>query len=156
MSSSESGLSDTNDPVAIGPGASKPEIFTCDTESDPEMMSDNNNDFQSLALPDLGDDLPTTDGIPDEDPVVIPIPVHDHLIIDHPDGEHVVEPILTPIPLVALPLEDLPSHDLIDIDVDLFVDGPFDDCHGDEKLDDDDVRKLDYDAMPLILTMIRP
>ncbi|MFS7967893.1 hypothetical protein Hanom_Chr09g00791151 [Helianthus anomalus] len=46
-------------------------------------------------------------------------------------------PILTPAPLVAFPLGDLPFEELIGIDVDWLVDGPFEDSHGDEKLDED-------------------
>ncbi|MFS7890328.1 hypothetical protein Hanom_Chr05g00449251 [Helianthus anomalus] len=102
--------------VSDDEGMSEPEILTTDSESDPETMSD--DDLQPFTLPDLGDDLPTTDGILDENHFVIPTPVHDHLIIDHSDGEHVVAPNLTHVPLVAIPLEDLPFDDLIDIDVD--------------------------------------
>ncbi|KAM0035710.1 hypothetical protein Hdeb2414_s0015g00449681 [Helianthus debilis subsp. tardiflorus] len=137
MSSSESGLPDADDPMAIGSRASEPKILTFDKESDPEMMSDDDDDVQPFVLPDLGDDLPTTDGILDEDPFVTPTLVHDHLVIDHSDGEHIVAQILTPVPLVVIPLEDLPFDDLIDIDVDWFVNGPSDDAHGDEKLDED-------------------
>ncbi|MFS7967834.1 hypothetical protein Hanom_Chr09g00790391 [Helianthus anomalus] len=108
MPASESGLSDTDDPLAIGPEARKLEIFTFDTESDPEMTFDDDDDFQPFVLPDLRDDLLTTNGIPDEDPFVIPIHVHDHLIIDLPDGEHVMAPTLAPVPLVAIPLENSP------------------------------------------------
>ncbi|MFS7946736.1 hypothetical protein Hanom_Chr06g00539791 [Helianthus anomalus] len=118
MSSSESGLPDVDDPMAIGSG-----------ESDPEMMPDDNDDFQLFALPTMGDDTLTTDGIPDEDPFVISIPVHDHVIIDHPDDEHDVTPILASVPLVVVPLEGLPFDDLIDVDVDLLIDGPFDDTY---------------------------
>ncbi|MFS7986872.1 hypothetical protein Hanom_Chr11g01015361 [Helianthus anomalus] len=74
MSSSQSGLSDTDDPMVIGSGTSEPEIFTSDTDSDPEMMSDDDDDFQPFALPDFGDDVPHADGLPDEDPFIIPIP----------------------------------------------------------------------------------
>ncbi|MFS7963064.1 hypothetical protein Hanom_Chr08g00733741 [Helianthus anomalus] len=88
MSSSENGLPDAGDPMAIGSGA-------------------------TLCAADLGYDLPTTDGIPSEDPFVIPTPVCDHLILDHPDGEHVMAPILAPAPLVAIPLGDLPFGDLL-------------------------------------------
>ncbi|MFS7967894.1 hypothetical protein Hanom_Chr09g00791161 [Helianthus anomalus] len=52
MSSSENGLLDAGDPMAIGSGASEPEIFTFDEESDPEMMSDDDDDFQPFASPD--------------------------------------------------------------------------------------------------------
>ncbi|MFS7980813.1 hypothetical protein Hanom_Chr10g00943621 [Helianthus anomalus] len=82
------------------------------------MMSDDDDDFQPFTLPNFGDDLPIADGIPDEDPFVIPIPVHDHLIIGHPDGEHVVAPILSPVSLMVIPLEDWPFDDLFDDDFD--------------------------------------
>ncbi|KAF5768545.1 hypothetical protein HanRHA438_Chr14g0648211 [Helianthus annuus] len=38
---------------------------------------------------------------------------------------------------MVIPLEDIPFDDLVDIDVELFVDGPCDDAHGDEELDED-------------------
>ncbi|XP_022031181.1 proline-rich protein 36-like [Helianthus annuus] len=151
MSSSESRLSDTDDPMAVVSKdeiVPEPEIFTSDTESDPEMMSDDDDDFQPFALPDFGDDLPIADGIPDEDSFVIPIPVHDHLIIGHPDGEHVVTLILAPVPLTVIPPEDWPFDDLFDDDFDLFVDGPLDDAHGDGELDEDVV------AIPLLGTPV--
>ncbi|KAJ0616549.1 hypothetical protein HanRHA438_Chr02g0090231 [Helianthus annuus] len=113
------------------------EIFTSDTESDPDMLSEDEDDFQPFALPDFGDDLPHADGFPDEDPFVIPIPVHDHLIIGHPDGEHIVSPILDPVPLVVIPPEDWPFDDLFDDDVDLFVAGPPVDAQGDGEIDED-------------------
>ncbi|XP_021991754.1 pistil-specific extensin-like protein [Helianthus annuus] len=104
MSSSESRLSDVGDPLPIVSDdeiAPEPEILTSDTKSDPDMLSDDKDDFQPFALPDFGDDLPLADGFPDEDPFVVPIPVHDHLIIGHPNGEHIVAPILDPVPLVG-------------------------------------------------------
>ncbi|XP_022003634.1 uncharacterized protein LOC110901091 [Helianthus annuus] len=132
MSSSESGLSDTVDPMAIISDdeiVPEPEIFTSDTESDPEMMSDDDDDedddFQPFALPDFGDDVLHVDGLPDEDPFLVPILDQDHLILGHPDGELVVVPILAPLPLAAFPLEDLPFDDLSDDDVDLFIDDSF-------------------------------
>ncbi|XP_022030714.1 BCL-6 corepressor-like protein 1 [Helianthus annuus] len=140
MSSSESGLSDTDDPMAMVSDdeiAPKPEIFTSDTDSEPDMIPDDEDDFQPFALPDFGDDLPLADGIPDEDPFVIPIPVHDHLIIDHSDSEHVVALILAPVPLMVILPEDWPFDDLFDNDFALFVDGPPDDAHGDGELNED-------------------
>ncbi|XP_022019681.1 actin cytoskeleton-regulatory complex protein PAN1-like [Helianthus annuus] len=134
MSSSESGLSDTIDPMAIVSNdeiVPEPEIFTSDTESNPEMMSDDDDDFQPFALPDFGDDVPHADGLPDEDPFLIPIPDQDHLILGHLDGEHVVVPILAPLPRAAFPLKDLPFDDVSDDDVDLFIDGPPNDAQGD-------------------------
>ncbi|KAM0044842.1 hypothetical protein Hdeb2414_s0010g00357981 [Helianthus debilis subsp. tardiflorus] len=104
MSSSESGLSDVDDSMAVVSDdeiSPEPEILTSDTESDPDMLSDDEDDFQPFALPDFGDDLPLADGIPDEEPFLIPVLVHDHLIIGHPDGEHTVAPILASVPLVG-------------------------------------------------------
>ncbi|MFS7906049.1 hypothetical protein Hanom_Chr01g00054791 [Helianthus anomalus] len=65
------------------------------------MLSSDENDFQPFALLDFGDDVPLADGFPVEDLFDIPAPVHDHLIIGHPDGEHIVEPILDAVPLVG-------------------------------------------------------
>ncbi|MFS8003589.1 hypothetical protein Hanom_Chr13g01215711 [Helianthus anomalus] len=48
-------------------------------------------------------------------------------------------PILALVPLVTVPLKDSPFGDLIDVDVDLLVEGPFDDAHGDKELDEDTV-----------------
>ena len=48
MSSSESGLSDVDEPMAIVSDdeiAPEPEILTSDTESDPDMLSDDEDDF---------------------------------------------------------------------------------------------------------------
>ncbi|MFS7929658.1 hypothetical protein Hanom_Chr04g00335151 [Helianthus anomalus] len=84
----------------------------------------------------MEDDLPLADGIPDEDPFVTPVLVHDHLIIGHPDGEHVA-PILDAVPLVVLPLEAWPFDDSFDDDVDLFVEGPPVDAQGDGEIDKD-------------------
>ncbi|MFS7941048.1 hypothetical protein Hanom_Chr05g00471591 [Helianthus anomalus] len=124
ISSSDSRLSDDHDPMAVVSDdevGAEPKIFTSDSESDPEMMSEDDNDFSRLH----------------EDPFVVPILVHDHLIIGHPDGEHVVAPILAPVPLMAIPPEDWPFDDLFDDDFDLFVDDPPDDAHGDGELDED-------------------
>ncbi|MFS7894362.1 hypothetical protein Hanom_Chr00s001599g01684371 [Helianthus anomalus] len=134
MSSLECGVSDTHDPMAVvseDEVIPEPEIFTSDTESDPHMLSEDEEEFQPFMLPNLGDDLPLADGFPGEDPFVIPTPVHDHLIIGHPNGEHMVAPILDPVPLVVIPPKDWPSNDLFDDDVDLFVNGPPLDALGD-------------------------
>ncbi|MFS7962504.1 hypothetical protein Hanom_Chr08g00727381 [Helianthus anomalus] len=104
MSSLESGLSDTQDSMAVVSDDEiipEPKIFTSDTESDPDMLFEDEDDFQPFALPYVGDDLPIADSFPDEDPFDIPTPVHDHLIIGHPDGEHIVTPILDVVPLVG-------------------------------------------------------
>ncbi|MFS7893722.1 hypothetical protein Hanom_Chr00s001055g01673291 [Helianthus anomalus] len=115
MSSSESGLSDAYDPMVVVSDDEvmpEPEIFTSDTESDPEMLSEDEDDFQPFALPDFGDDILIADDIPVENPVEIPAPIHDHLIIGHPDGEHIVAPILDVVPLVVIPPADWPFDDV--------------------------------------------
>ncbi|KAJ0752565.1 hypothetical protein HanPI659440_Chr09g0325851 [Helianthus annuus] len=124
MSSSESsGLSEEHDPMAIVSDdeiAPVPEIFTSDSKSDPEMMPDDEDldEFQPFALPDFGDD-----DIPLEDDVLaLPLPIHDQLIIAHPDGEHVVEPILIhAIPLCCHLAEDWPFIVDLDNDVEVLV-----------------------------------
>ncbi|MFS7935971.1 hypothetical protein Hanom_Chr05g00409851 [Helianthus anomalus] len=65
------------------------------------MMSDDDDDFQPFALPDFGDDAPLADGIPVEDLFDFPTPIRDHLIISHPNGEHIAAPILDPVPLMV-------------------------------------------------------
>ncbi|XP_021974653.1 uncharacterized protein LOC110869730 [Helianthus annuus] len=100
-SSSESGVSDTIDPMAIVSDdeiATNPEVFTSDT------TSDDDDDFQPFALPDFGDDIPIADGFPDGDLLLVPIPA--------------------PFPLAAFPLEDLPLDAMSNDDIDLFIDGP--------------------------------
>ncbi|KAJ0785969.1 hypothetical protein HanOQP8_Chr02g0049481 [Helianthus annuus] len=99
------------------------------------MLSEDEDNFQLFVLPDFGDDLPIADGIPIEDPFDIPTPVHDHFIIGHLDGEHIVAPILDAIPLVVIPPKDWPFDNLFDDDVDLFVDGPLADTQGDGEID---------------------
>ncbi|MFS7893598.1 hypothetical protein Hanom_Chr00s001007g01671291 [Helianthus anomalus] len=92
MSSSESsGLSDEHNPMAIvsiDEVAHTPEIFTSDSKSDPEMMSDDDlDDFQPFALPDFGDDVPIVD---DDWPFVVDLDddVHVPVIeVDHPDDD---------------------------------------------------------------------
>ncbi|KAF5801919.1 hypothetical protein HanXRQr2_Chr06g0253711 [Helianthus annuus] len=128
MSSSESGLSDTVDPMAIvsdDESVPDPEIFTSDIENDDD------DDFQLFVLPDFGDDIPHADGLPDEDTFFIPIPDQDHIILGHPDDEHAMVPILAPLPLAAFPLEDLPFDAMSDDDIDLFIEGPPEDAQGD-------------------------
>ncbi|KAJ0922579.1 hypothetical protein HanPSC8_Chr05g0205531 [Helianthus annuus] len=120
MSSSESsGLSDEHDPMVIVSDdevAPIPEIFTSDSDSDPDpdLMSDDKDldDFQPFALLDFGDDVPLEDDV-----LALPLPIHDQLIIGHPDGEHIVEPVpIHAISLAAILAEDWPF--IIDLDVD--------------------------------------
>ncbi|KAJ0447748.1 hypothetical protein HanRHA438_Chr17g0815811 [Helianthus annuus] len=140
MSSSESGLFEENDPMGIVSNddevAPTPEVFTSDTESDLDMISDNEDDFQPFALPDFGNAVPDADDILINDVFALPIPIHDHLIIGHPDGEHLVAPILDVVPLVAIPPEDWPFGDLFDDDVDLFMGDHLAGEQGDGEVDD--------------------
>ncbi|KAF5759358.1 hypothetical protein HanXRQr2_Chr16g0740291 [Helianthus annuus] len=117
--------------------APAPEVFTSDTESDPEMISYDDDDFKPFALPDFGDDVPFADGIPADDIFALPILIHDHLIIGHPDGEHLVAPIpIDVVPLAAVPPEDWPFDDLLDDDFDIFA-GDHPACEqGDGEVDD--------------------
>ncbi|MFS8032814.1 hypothetical protein Hanom_Chr17g01562081 [Helianthus anomalus] len=94
MSSSESsGLSDKHDPMAIV------------------------SDDEPFALPDFGDDAPFIDDV-----LALPLPLHDQLIIGHPDDEHLVEPIpIHVIPLAAIPAEDWSIIVDLDDDVDVPV-----------------------------------
>ncbi|MFS7988502.1 hypothetical protein Hanom_Chr11g01035591 [Helianthus anomalus] len=73
MSSSESGVSDTIDPVDIVSDdkiAPDPEVYTSNTDSSDD------DDFQLFALPDFGDEIPLADGLPDGDLLLVPIPAH--------------------------------------------------------------------------------
>ncbi|MFS7953566.1 hypothetical protein Hanom_Chr07g00620211 [Helianthus anomalus] len=57
MSSLESGLSEVHNPVVVTSDdeiAQDAEVFTSDTKSNPEMISDGEDDFQPFALPDFG------------------------------------------------------------------------------------------------------
>ncbi|KAL9994387.1 hypothetical protein Hdeb2414_s0917g00960851 [Helianthus debilis subsp. tardiflorus] len=153
MSSSKSGLSDDHDPMAVVSDdevAPEPEVFTSDSESDPEMMSGDEDDFQPFALPDFGDDAPVVDGIPIDDAFAFPAPIQDHLIIGHPDGEHIVAPILDVVPLVVIPPEDWPFDDLFDVYVDLFLGEPLVDAQGDGEIDDVVVPEIPPPAIPVI------
>ncbi|KAJ0715320.1 hypothetical protein HanPI659440_Chr13g0499741 [Helianthus annuus] len=115
-----SDMTEEYDPMALVSDdevASAPEIFTSDSETDPELMSDDDDldDFQPFALHDFGDDIPSVDDV-----LAFPLPIHDQLIIGHPDGEHLVEPIpIHAIPLTAIPAEDWPF--VVDLDDDIDV-----------------------------------
>ncbi|MFS7987438.1 hypothetical protein Hanom_Chr11g01022691 [Helianthus anomalus] len=85
----------------------------------------------------------------DEDPFDIPTHVHDHLIIGHPDGEHIVAPIPDAVPLVVIPPEDWTFDDLFGDDVGLFVDGPPADAQDNGEIDDD-VVVVPPHAIPVI------
>ncbi|MFS7963051.1 hypothetical protein Hanom_Chr08g00733611 [Helianthus anomalus] len=116
-----------------------------DSESDLEVASDDDDldDFQPFALPDFGDDVPFIDDV-----LALPLPFHDQLIIGHPDGEHLVEPIpIHAIPFAAIPDEDWPFVDDLDDDVDVPVIEV-------ERLDDDLRNGEVYD--PAILELAYP
>ncbi|KAJ0442507.1 hypothetical protein HanIR_Chr16g0810121 [Helianthus annuus] len=121
MSSSESGVSDTVDPMEIvldDEIATHPEVFTSDT------TSDDDDDFQPFALPDFSDDIPLADGLPGEDLLLVQI--------------------LAPFPLATFPLEDLPLDAMSDDYIDLFIEGP------PEGPQDDGVPVADVIAVPFV------
>ncbi|KAM0041228.1 hypothetical protein Hdeb2414_s0011g00363861 [Helianthus debilis subsp. tardiflorus] len=153
MSSSESGLSEDHDPMAVISDdeiASDPEVLTSDTESDSEMLSDDEGNFQPFALPDFGDDASFADGVPIDDVLALPFPIADQLIISHPDGEHLVAPILDAVSPVAIPVEDWPFDDLPDDNFDINVgDHPVDD-QGDGEVDDVVVLDVPSPVVPVI------
>ncbi|MFS7986931.1 hypothetical protein Hanom_Chr11g01016041 [Helianthus anomalus] len=80
------------------------------------MSDDDDLDvFQPFALPDFGDDIPFVDDV-----LAFPIPIHDQLIIGHPDGEHLVEPIpIHAVPPAATLADDWPV--VVDLDDDIYV-----------------------------------
>ncbi|MFS7936973.1 hypothetical protein Hanom_Chr05g00422041 [Helianthus anomalus] len=121
MSSSESsGLLEKHDPMSIvfdDEIAPAPEIFPSDSETDPELMSDDDDldDFQPFALPVFGDDIPFVDDV-----LAFPLPIHHQLIIGYPDGENLVKPIpIDVVPLAAIRAEDWPF--VVDLEDDIDV-----------------------------------
>ncbi|XP_022042338.1 vegetative cell wall protein gp1-like [Helianthus annuus] len=101
VSSFDTGVSDTLDPMAIVSNDEIPsegEVYTSDTTSTDE------DDFQPFALPDFGDDIPIADGSVGGDLPLIQVPA--------------------PLPLAAVPVEDLPHDKFADDDIDLFLEGP--------------------------------
>ncbi|MFS8021399.1 hypothetical protein Hanom_Chr16g01426951 [Helianthus anomalus] len=128
MSSLESSsLSKEHDPMAIISDddiALVPEIFTSDSESDPEIMSDDEDldHFQPFALPDFGDDIPFVDVV-----LALPLPIHDQLIMGIPmDWPFIVDlDIYVEVPLFEVdhPDDDLGDSDIFDIAI-LDVESP--------------------------------
>ncbi|XP_035845250.1 magnetosome-associated protein MamJ-like [Helianthus annuus] len=113
-SSTDTGVSDTLDPLAIAPDdeiLSESEVYTSDTTSTDE------DDFQPFALPDFGDNIPIADGPFDGDLPLLQVPA--------------------PLPIAAVPLEDLPHAD---DDIDLFLEGP-------PEGDQDGVALMDADVL---------
>ncbi|KAJ0453021.1 hypothetical protein HanHA300_Chr15g0585641 [Helianthus annuus] len=98
-SSSDTGVSDTLDPMAIVSDdrvSSEREVYTSDT------TSTDDDDFQPFALPDVGAE--PADGLPAGDLPLAVIPV--------------------PIPLAAYPVVDMPLDVVSDDDIDLFEEDP--------------------------------
>ncbi|KAJ0902820.1 hypothetical protein HanPSC8_Chr08g0341641 [Helianthus annuus] len=153
MSSSESGLSEEHDPMVVTSDdeiALDLKVFTLDTESDPDMISDDDDDFQPFALPDFGDDVPVANDVLIDGIFALPITIHNHLIIGHPDGEHLVAPILDVVPLVTIPPENWPFDDLLDDDFDIFAgDHPAGE-QGDGEVDDVIVLDVPSSVVPVI------
>ncbi|MFS7937474.1 hypothetical protein Hanom_Chr05g00428011 [Helianthus anomalus] len=132
-SSSESGVSDILDPIAVvSDDEIMPEakVFTSNT------TSDDDDDFHPFSLPEFGDDIPIADGFHDGDRPLVQNPA--------------------PFPLAAFPLEDLSLDDMSDDDIDLFIKGPPEDDQDGGAPNDDNVASpfveipVDYDvAIPL-------
>ncbi|MFS7905184.1 hypothetical protein Hanom_Chr01g00044731 [Helianthus anomalus] len=101
-----------------------PEVYTSGTKRDPDIRSEDEDDFQPFALPDFGDDLPLL--MASLTRILFPSLFQSMITssFGHPDGEHTVTPILDVVPPV------------FDDDIDLFVDGPPDDAHDAGKLDE--------------------
>ncbi|XP_021985943.1 calphotin-like [Helianthus annuus] len=114
-SSSDTGISDTVDPMAVVSDDEIPlegDVYTSDTTS----MDD--DDFQPFALPDVGVQIQPADGIPAGD---LPLAV-----------------IPAPVPLAAFPVVDVPLDVVSDDDIDLFEEGPpEDDYEGGAPIDAD-------------------
>ncbi|XP_022032003.1 proline-rich protein 36-like [Helianthus annuus] len=125
-SSSDTGVSDTLDPLAMVSDDEilpESEVYTSDTTSTDE------DDFQPFALPDFGDDVPLADGPFDRDLPLIQIPA--------------------PLPLAAVPIEDLPLDVLSDDEIDLFIESPPEgDQDGGAPMDDD--IPVDDPAVPIV------
>ncbi|XP_022030337.1 calphotin-like [Helianthus annuus] len=130
-SSSNTGVSDTLDPMAVVSDdeiLSEGEVYTSDTTSTDE------DDFQPFALPDLGNDAQHADGIPDGDLPLALIPA--------------------PIPLAAFPVGDLPLDVVSDDDIDLFEGPPEDDHEGGAPIADDVAIPLD--EVPIADAVVLP
>ncbi|KAF5759772.1 hypothetical protein HanXRQr2_Chr16g0745381 [Helianthus annuus] len=116
-SSSDTGVSDTLDPIAIVSDneiLSESEVYTSDT------TSTDDDDFQPFALPD------------------------DALLADGPvDGDLPLIQVPAPLPLAVVPLEDLPHDEFADDDIDLFIEGPPQGNQDGVALMDDDVPPAD-------------
>ncbi|KAF5803393.1 hypothetical protein HanXRQr2_Chr06g0270811 [Helianthus annuus] len=113
-SSSDSGVSETTNPIAITSDeeiATDPEVYTSDTTSTDE------DDFQPFALPVFRDDLPLADVLPGEDLPLVQVPA--------------------PLPLAEVPLEEQPLDALSDDDIDLFIRVPEGDQDGGAPMEDD-------------------
>ncbi|XP_022013926.1 calphotin-like [Helianthus annuus] len=115
VSSSDTGVSDIVDPMAIVSDDEMPsegDVYTSDT------TSTDDDDFQPFALPDIGVEIQHADGIPAGD---LPLAV-----------------IPAPVPLAAFPLADVPLDVVSDDDIDLFEEGPpEDDYEGGAPIDVD-------------------
>ncbi|XP_021984872.1 proline-rich protein 36-like [Helianthus annuus] len=115
VSSSDKGVSDTVDPMAVVSDdeiQSEGDVYTSDT------TSTDDDDFQSFSLPDIGIEIQPADGIPAGD---LPLAV-----------------IPAPVPLAAFPMVDVPLDVVPDDDIDLFEEGPpEDDYEGGAPIDVD-------------------
>ncbi|KAM0044047.1 hypothetical protein Hdeb2414_s0010g00348561 [Helianthus debilis subsp. tardiflorus] len=101
VSSSDTGVSDTVDPIAVVSDDELPsegDVYTSDT------TSTDDDDFQPFALPAIGVEVQPADGIHAGD---LPLAV-----------------VPAPVPLAAFPVADVPLDVMSDNDIDLFEEGP--------------------------------
>ncbi|XP_021991727.2 SH3 domain-containing protein C23A1.17-like [Helianthus annuus] len=131
MASSDSGVSNTIDPMAITSDdeiATDPEVYTSDTTSTDE------DDFHLFALPVFGDDLPLADGPPGEELPLVPIPA--------------------PLPFAAVPFEEQPLDALPDGDIDLLIEGPPEGDQDGGAPMEDDVPLVDIPVVDPVVPMV--
>ncbi|XP_022040227.1 calphotin-like [Helianthus annuus] len=117
VSSSDTGVPDTVDPMAVVSDDEIPsegDVYTSYT------TSTDDDDFQPFTLPDIGVEVQPADGIPVGD---LPLAV-----------------IPAPVPLAAFPVADVPLDVVSDDNIDLFEEGPpEDDYEGGAPIDADAV-----------------
>ncbi|MFS7949724.1 hypothetical protein Hanom_Chr06g00574911 [Helianthus anomalus] len=93
----------TNNETALAP-----EIFTSDTESDPDMLTKDEDDFQPSALPDSGDELPLQMASLTRNFLSSLFRSTTTSSFGHFDDAHIVAPILDAVPLMIIFPENLP------------------------------------------------
>ena len=104
----KNGLSSIDDPTATATDdetVPAPEIFTSDTESDPDMLTKDEDNFQPTELPDFGDELPLLMASLTRIFLSFLIRSTTALPFGHFGGEHLLTPNLDNVPPVDIPSE---------------------------------------------------